>query len=92
MQLSEAGQGELVWVECLPNHAGLRERLLAMGIRPGVQLQVLRRGHPGGILHLADGSFEFMLRREHAAAILVRTQASRDPAQPMGDAALGRSE
>jgi ferrous iron transport protein A len=92
MQLSEAGQGERVWVECLPNHAGLRERLLAMGIRPGVQLQVLRRGHPGGILHLADGSFEFMLRREHAREILVRPQADGDPGQPRSDASVGPPE
>jgi ferrous iron transport protein A len=34
-------------------------------------VQVVRRGRPGGILHLAHGPLEFMLRREHAAEIAV---------------------
>lgn len=58
-------------IECLPSHPGLRDRLLALGIRPGVQLEVLRRGTPGGLLHLAHGLFEFMLRQEHAEEIAV---------------------
>jgi ferrous iron transport protein A len=36
-----------------------------------VQLEVLRRGTPGGILHLAHGLFEFMLRQEHAEEMAV---------------------
>ncbi len=69
--LSEAREGTLVRIESLPSHVGLRDRLLALGIRPGVTLEVLRRGRPGGILHLAHGLFEFMLRREHAQEISV---------------------
>jgi ferrous iron transport protein A len=42
-----------------------------MGIRPGVEIEVIRRGKPGGILHLACGFLEFMLRHEHAEQITV---------------------
>ena len=55
----------------LPSHHHLRERLKAMGIRPGVVLLVVRRGRPGGILHLAHGPLDFMLRRQYAAEIEV---------------------
>ena len=58
-------------IDALPRHAALRSRLIAMGIRPGVELEVRRRGQPGGILHLAHGVMEFMLRREHAAEIAI---------------------
>jgi ferrous iron transport protein A len=40
-----------------------------MGIRPGAQLEVLRRGRPGGILHVACGILECMIRHEHAAEL-----------------------
>jgi ferrous iron transport protein A len=43
-----------------------------MGVKPGAQLQVLRRGQPGGILHVACGMLEFMIRQEHAAQLMVR--------------------
>lgn len=63
--------GTAVRVEQLPGHPQLRSRLMAMGVKPGVQLEVLRRGRPGGILHLACGALEFMLRREHAEQVVV---------------------
>ena len=69
--LNDVAPGNRVRIVCLPSHADLRERLQAMGIRPGVELLVLRRGRPGGILHLAHGLLEFMLRRDHAAEIEV---------------------
>jgi ferrous iron transport protein A len=69
--LSSINEGCAVRVEALPDHPQLRSRLLAMGVKPGVHLEVLRRGRPGGILHLACGALEFMLRREHAAELAV---------------------
>jgi len=69
--LSEAPEGTWVRIETLPSHPGLRDRLVALGIRPGVQVEVLRRGRPGGILHLAHGLLEFMLRQEHARQMTV---------------------
>jgi ferrous iron transport protein A len=72
MPLSTVREGECVLVERLPGHIHLRNRLVAMGVRPGVQLEVLRRGRPGGILHVACGMLEFMIRHEHAAEVEVR--------------------
>jgi len=69
--LSDVPDGSRVRIESLPYHPALRNRLVAMGIRPGVELEVRRRGQPGGILHLAHGGMEFMLRREHAAQIQI---------------------
>jgi ferrous iron transport protein A len=39
---------------------------LGVRVQPGAEIEVLRRGRPGGILHLACGFLEFMLRHEHA--------------------------
>ena len=77
-RLSQAPEGSRVRVETLPAHPALKDRLLALGIRPGVRLDVLRRGRPGGLLHLAHGMLEFMLRREHADQMAV----SHDPEDP----------
>jgi ferrous iron transport protein A len=60
-----------VRIASLPSDAVLRERLLALGIRPGVVVQVVRRGRPGGILHLAHGPLEIMLRSDQASEIAV---------------------
>lgn len=69
--LNDVAVGQRVRIDTLPGHPDLQERLRALGIRPGVEVDVVRRGRPGGILHLAHGPLEFMLRREHAAEILV---------------------
>jgi ferrous iron transport protein A len=81
--LNDVAVGQRVRIASLPNHAVLRERLLALGIRPGVVVQVLRRGQPGGILHLAHGLLEFMLRNEQAAEIQVMPDRRVD--RPEGD-------
>ena len=69
--LNDVPVGQRVQIASLPSHAVLRERLWPLGIRPGVVIQVVRRGRPGGILHLAHGPLEFMLRRYQAAEIAV---------------------
>ncbi|MCT0201676.1 FeoA family protein [Synechococcus sp. CS-603] len=70
--------GETVWLRSLPEQPALQARLRAMGVRPGVALQVLRRGYPGGLLHLRAGLMEFMLRRREAAQM--DTASLPDPA------------
>lgn len=72
MPLSQAREGQRVLLRTLPRHPLVRQRLTAMGIRPGAQLEVIRRGRPGGLLHLAHGVLEFMLRQEHAAQMEVQ--------------------
>ena len=69
--LNDVPVGQRVRIASIPSHDVLRERLWALGIRPGVVVQVVRRGRPGGILHLAHGPLEFMLRRDQAAEIAV---------------------
>ena len=71
LTLSQVGEGARVSINCLPMQPELQRRLLSMGIRPGVEIEVLRRGQPGGILHLASGLLEFMLRQEQAAEMEV---------------------
>jgi len=71
LSLNDVPVGQRVQIASLPNDAVLRERLLALGIRPGVVVQVVRQGRPGGILHLAHGSLEFMLRSNNADEIVV---------------------
>ena len=66
MPLSNVERGARVRVVSLPTHPVLAQRLRALGVQPGAELEVLRRGKPGGILHLACGFLEFMLRHEHA--------------------------
>ncbi|MDM7952962.1 MAG: FeoA family protein [Cyanobium sp. CZS 25K] len=67
MPLSKVPEGARVSITSLPFHPALQRRLQSMGVRPGVEVEVLRRGKPGGILHLASGILEFMLRHEQAA-------------------------
>jgi ferrous iron transport protein A len=43
-----------------------------MGVKPGSEVQVLRRGKPGGILHVACGVLEFMIRHEQATEMEVK--------------------
>ncbi|MFM9088471.1 MAG: ferrous iron transport protein A [Cyanobium sp.] len=71
MPLSAARNGQRVRLDSLPNHTALQQRLHSMGIRPGSELEVLRRGVPGGILHVACGMLEFMLRQDQAREMQV---------------------
>ncbi len=67
MVLAHVPVGQVVQLRSFPAHPSLQERLRAMGVKPGSRLQVVRRGFPGGILHLRMGLLEFMLRRSDAA-------------------------
>ncbi|MCU0528765.1 MAG: ferrous iron transport protein A [Cyanobium sp. Prado107] len=71
MPLSLAPEGRSIRIESLPSQPTLRGRLEAMGIRPGSRVEVLRRGKPGGIMHVACGIMEFMIRHDHAAEMEV---------------------
>jgi ferrous iron transport protein A len=71
MPLSGVLEGLRVRVQALPGDPVLDQRLISMGVRPGAELEVLRRGKPGGMLHLSCGFLEFMLRNEHAEQLSV---------------------
>jgi ferrous iron transport protein A len=66
MPLSAARDGQRVRILSLPSHPALEQRLASMGVKPGSEVEVLRRGYPGGILHVACGMLEFMLRQDQA--------------------------
>ena len=66
MPLSSVSHGARVTLQTLPAHPVLVQRLRALGVQPGAEIEVVRRGKSGGILHLACGFLEFMLRHEHA--------------------------
>lgn len=71
MPLSAAREGQRLRILSLPSHPALVQRLHSMGIHPGSEVVVLRRGFPGGILHLACGMLEFMLRQDQARHMTV---------------------
>lgn len=77
--LASAPEGVPQRLASLPSDPVLRERLMALGLRPGEVVTVLRRGRPGGILHVAHGLTEFMLRRRQAAEIQVRQAEAAGP-------------
>ncbi len=76
MPLGSVQQGQLVRIHSLPLQPALQRRLQAMGIQTGAPLEVLRRGQPGGILHVASGLVEFMIRHEQASQSEVTPVAS----------------
>jgi Fe2+ transport system protein FeoA len=47
MPLSAAPNGQQVRILSLPSHPALERRLHSMGIKPGSELEVIRRGFPG---------------------------------------------
>jgi ferrous iron transport protein A len=76
MTLATAPIGQVVVLVTLPQLPSLHDRLRAMGLRPGSEVQVLRRGFPGGLLHVRCGQLEFMLRRSDAAEMAIRPLAA----------------
>jgi ferrous iron transport protein A len=71
--LTSVQLGQNVEIVRLPKHTGLQSRLLSMGIKPGSNIQIIRRGTPGNILHLSDGIIEFMLREDQAKEIEIKS-------------------
>ncbi len=68
-RLVDLPTGATATVESLAADAGLRQRLEALGLRPGQAVQVLRRGWWSGPLHVRVGMTELMLRRREAARV-----------------------
>lgn len=67
MNLADAPLDQPLELLSLPSRPSLGNRLRAMGVKPGCHLVVVRRGRPGGLLHLRMGLLDFMLRRGDAA-------------------------
>jgi ferrous iron transport protein A len=69
--LNELLPGDDATVAAVGGDAPLRQRLAALGLRPGRPLTLVRRGALKGPLHVRLGTTDVILRRRQAHAILV---------------------
>lgn len=67
--LSRIPPGVRVLIQHLPGDEVIHRRLLAMGVQVGSTLEVLRRGWPWNMHHVACGVMEFMLSAKLAEQI-----------------------
>ena len=67
--LDQLPSGEHATILALHAEAALERRLLALGLRPGQAVCLLRRGLMNGPLHVRVGTTELMLRRQEAQRI-----------------------
>jgi ferrous iron transport protein A len=70
--LSSLKVGEKAVIADLVTETGLHHRLLALGIRPGRHVSLLRRAWFSGPLHLRVGTTELMLRRQDAQSVQIK--------------------
>jgi ferrous iron transport protein A len=69
LQLANLAPGASATIASLSADPGLRQRLEALGFRPGQRVQLLRRARWAGPLHVRVGMTELMLRRRDAARV-----------------------
>ena len=69
--LNELRPGDDATVASIGGDLPLRQRLAALGLRPGRTVRLVRRGALAGPLHLRLGTTDVILRRRHADAITV---------------------
>lgn len=70
--LSSLKVGEVAVIADLLAEPGLHQRLLALGIRPGRHISLLRKAGFSGPLHLRVGTTELMLRHQDAHQIHIQ--------------------
>jgi len=69
--LHDLRPGDEATVATIHADAGLRQRLAALGFRPGRRLALIRKGAFAGPLHVRLGTTDVILRRKQAAQIEV---------------------
>jgi len=75
LTLSQAEPGDQLTVIAIDaSHADISERLCALGIFPGADLEVLRRAPLGDPLQVKAGRTLISIRRQEALAITVSSQ------------------
>ena len=67
--LADLAPGQSATIAAIEAHAGLRNRLEALGLSRGQRVQMLRRAWLAGPLHVRVGMTELMLRRADAARV-----------------------
>lgn len=68
-RLADLAPGQSATIAAIEAHAGLRNRLEALGLSRGQRVQMLRRARLAGPLHVRVGMTELMLRRADAARV-----------------------
>ena len=69
--LLEIPLGKCALIQAIDAGMVLRERMAALGLRPGREVRVLRRAWLRGPLQIRAGSTEIIIRRGEAARIRV---------------------
>lgn len=67
--LSALEPGQTATITSIHVEEDLHHRLAAMGFRVGKQIQMVRRAHFAGPLHVRIGTTELMIRRKEARNI-----------------------
>ena len=67
--LSALEPGQTATITSIHVEEDLHHRLAAMGFRVGKQIQMVRRAHFAGPLHIRIGTTELMIRRKEARNI-----------------------
>jgi ferrous iron transport protein A len=62
--------GDLGRITAIDSDIDLSQRLTALGLREGCQIQVLRKACFGGPLHVRVGTTELIMRRSEAQRIM----------------------
>ncbi len=71
LPLDQLSAGESATIESVDAPERLRVQMLALGLRVGRRVLVLRRAPMRGPLHLRIGATEVMIRRHDAAGVRV---------------------
>ncbi len=69
MTLKQLPAGKRARITNVQGEKGLRSRMLAMGLRSGREVAVIRRAAMGGPLHVRIGSTDLMMRGKEADLI-----------------------
>lgn len=74
MRLSDLTTEQPARICTLPAGVALTRRLRAMGLRPGVMVQILRQAPLGDPLQIAVGETSLALRHQEAEQVLVELE------------------
>jgi ferrous iron transport protein A len=71
MTLEQLPTGRPATIKALHSHDGLRARMVALGLRTGREIAVIRRARFGGPLQVRIGNTDLVIRRNEASLIEV---------------------
>lgn len=75
MTLEQLLPGKSARIASIGGEPNLRARMLALGLRSGREVAVIRRARMGGPLHIRIGTTDLMMRRSEARLIELAANA-----------------